>query len=82
MQSNNGIGVSLKTKSVSQSSYFDDYFYGIVDADLRYSIDLIGQTGIEMDNIVLLRLFSSIMCFPLINMEKHNSVVKKRNKKN
>lgn len=77
VRSSNSIGVSFRRKSVSLTGYFDDYFYGIVDADLKYKIDIIGQTGISFDNAVFLRLFSSLMCFPFMNMVKHKKKSRK-----
>jgi hypothetical protein len=73
MRSNNGIGVSFSRKSVSVSEHFDEYFYGIVDADTKYGISVLGQTGVGFNSRIYLNLYSSLVSFPLLNMSRSGS---------
>lgn len=64
----NNIGFSFNCRSVSNISYFYDYFYGIVDADLKYNIRIVSKMGLSLHNVIALRLFCSLLCIPFTNL--------------
>jgi hypothetical protein len=52
--------------SVYNTGFFDDYFFGVVDADSMYSIDVSSQLGNKYNDVIFCRLFSSFLCVPYI----------------
>ena len=67
---NNSVGISHASKIISPFSFFDDYFYGILDADHYYRLQFSYQSYYYFVNVFFLRLFSSLLCFPFVNKRK------------
>ena len=65
--SNNSIIFSTNSKFVSFFGFFDDYFYGILDANYTYQVHFSIQYFLNFYNLVFLNLFSSLLCIPFVN---------------
>jgi hypothetical protein len=52
------------SSSVDSTGFFDDYFFGVVDADSKVSINISLQLGNIFSDALFCRLFSSILCIP------------------
>lgn len=59
--SNNSIGITFRNKSVSNLSFFDDYFYGIVDADLMYNVNIYMRLNATIMNSMFKNIVWSLM---------------------
>lgn len=65
--SNNSIMLSTSAKFVSFFGFFDDYFYGILDANYIYQVHFSIQYFLNLYNLIFLNLFSSLFCIPFVN---------------
>lgn len=58
---------STNSKFVSFFGFFDDYFYGLLDANYMYQVHFSMQYFFDFINFVFLNLFSSLFCIPFVN---------------
>jgi len=64
---NRSIGVNCLSRSVSYDGFYDDYFYGVVDANSKYRIDIDVLLGKHFDEALAISLFASLLCIPFNN---------------
>lgn len=65
--SNNSLILNMNSKFVSFFGFFDDYFYGILDANYLYQVHFSIQYFHNLYNSLFIRLFSSLFCIPFVN---------------
>ena len=61
---NRSIGLMYSSSSVDSTGFFEDYFFGVVDADSKVNINLYLQLSSIFSDVSFCRIFSSILCIP------------------
>lgn len=64
--SNRSIGIMYSSVAVHKAGFFDDYFFGVVDADSMYSVDVSSQLSHSYCDAIFCRIFSSFLGIPYI----------------
>jgi hypothetical protein len=63
---NKSISAHYNSRSISPFSFYDDYFYGLLDANYSYSVNISLQSAIVTNSIVS-RLYYSTFTIPFVN---------------
>jgi hypothetical protein len=63
---NSEFGISYKTRALSFYGRYDDYFYGVLDANIGYFVN-VSISLTPMFNSVIINMLASFICVPFSN---------------